>query len=227
MKRFALYSVPLVGALAFAAACTDATSPGDPHSSLRPGTPTTAISGNLPPPPTRTAVDISASTTGAAAPLAATLAAPCPSVSGAFDGTYFANGKAIESGVASAEIGDAALAFEGTAWLRIDNKQNTAFGTAASANARFQVTDQKTSGKGTLTFFNGLCVLVITDVVSFIPNPQCTVAGEPCAQIVFTATLNGQPATGTATAFDREFCTTFTDEGGNTQYFCPPEGGGS
>ena len=227
MKRFALYSVPLVGALAFAAACTDATSPGDAHASLRPGAPIPALTGNLPPPPTRTAVDISASTTTTAAAFSATAAAPCPFVSGAFDGSYFANGRAVESGLASSELGDAALAFEGTAWLRIDNKQNELFGTAASANARFQVTDQKTSGKGTLTFFNGLCVLVITDVTAFIPNPRCTVAGEPCAQIVFTATLNGQPAQGTATAFDREFCTTFTDEGGNTQYYCPPEGGGS
>lgn len=210
MKRFALYSVPLFGALAFFAACTDSTSPRDARS-LRPLGPSLST-GNLPPPPTRTAIDISAGTTTVTT-LSTTLATPCNFVSGAFQGTYFANGRSVEATAASSELGDAALSFLGTAWLRIDNKQNTIFGTAASANARFQVTDQKTSGKGTLTFFNGLCVLVINDVTAFIPNPSCNVAGEPCAQIEFTGTLNGEPAEGSATAFDDEFCT-YNGEGG-------------
>lgn len=229
MKRFALYSVPVLGALVFVAACTDATSPGDGHSKLRPAKPTPALLGNVPPPPTRTAVTIDASVSGSGlAAFSTSLATSCPSVFGAFEGVYFANGRSIEATAASMELADAALGFEGTAWLRIDNKQNPLFATTASANARFQVTDQKTTGKGTLTFFNGLCTLVINDVTVFIANPACTAAGEVCAHIEFTGTLNGQPATGRATAFDREVCDTIVvDEGGTEVFSCPEEGGGS
>ncbi len=223
MKRFALsLSLPALGALAFAMACSDATSP-DPHAALRPGTPNPAVQGNLPPPPTRTAIDVSVSTTGTTA-LLTTLASPtCTFAAGAFEGVYFANGRNIESVNAATQLADQELAFEGTAWLRIDNAQPSELETSASANARFQRTDQKFSGRGSLTFANG-CVVVINEVTSFIANPSCVTAGEPCAQITFNGTINGQPAEGSVTAFDREFCTVETDEGGNPVFFCPEPG---
>src|SRR5690348_13924868 len=94
MKRFALsLSLPVLGALAFAMACSDATSP-DLHSALSPGTPNPAVQGNLPPPPTRTAIDVSVSTTptGGAAPLALTVTPPPPIfLHAVFSGVYFAN----------------------------------------------------------------------------------------------------------------------------------------
>ena len=218
MKRFALsLSLPVLGALAFAMACSDAT---DPHSALRPGTPNPAVQGNLPPPPTRTAIDVSVSTTGGAAPLAITVSS-CTFAAGAFEGTYFANGKNIESQTAASQIGDLALAFDGTAWLRIDNAQPSALETSASANARFQVTDQKFSGRGSLTFANG-CVVLIDQVTSFIANPSCFEAGVPCAHITFTGTMNGLPAQGTVDAFDREFC--FVETEGDPFFFCPEPG---
>jgi len=222
MKRFALsLSLPVLGALAFAVACSDATSP-DPHAALRPGIPNPAVQGNLPPPPTRTAIDVSVSTTGGAAPLAATLSAPsCTFAAGAFEGTYFANGRNIESVNAASQIGDLQLAFEGTAWLRIDNAQPSELETSASANARFQRTDQKFSGRGSLTFANG-CVVVINDVTAFVANPSCFEAGVPCAAITFTGTMNGQPAQGTVEAFDREFC--FVETEGSPFFFCPEAG---
>lgn len=222
MKRFALsLSVPVLGALAFAMACSDAVSP-DPHAALRPGRPNPALQGNLPPPPTRTGTDVTVSTTGGAAPLAITTSSVCTFASGAFQATYFANGRNIESVNAATLIGDAQLAFEGTAWLRFDNAQPAELLTSASANARFQTTDQKLFGRGSLTFSNG-CVLVIDQVTSFTANPSCTSAGELCAQINFTGTLNGQPAEGSVFAFNIESCELFTGEGPPT-FEC---GGGS
>ena len=220
MKRFALsLTAPVLGVLAFVVACTDATSPS-PHAALRPQVPSPLVLGNVPPPPTRTAINVTVSSTGTAAPLAASLAVPCTFASGAFEGTYFSNGRNIEAAAAATEIGDPALSFEGTAWLRFDNNQPALYQTTASANARFQRTDQKLSGRGTLVFFN-TCVVVIDQVTAFIANPACFVAGEPCAQIEFTGTINGQPARGTVEAFDREFCQFFQGEG----FFCGSQGG--
>jgi len=198
MKRFALYSVPLVGALAFAAACTDATSPGDAHSSLRSGAPTPVVQGNVPPPPTRTVVVITVASTP---------------VTGIFSGVYFANGGMLESVAASNELADASLGWNGTAWLRLDNTQ-TLSAVSASANARFQITRGdptdplagNLSGRGTLVIAGHR--ITIDRVTSFTPNPDCNFAFLPCAVITFDASFDGEPGHhGEAAAFDREFCT--------------------
>jgi len=160
------------------------------------------------------------SSTETFAALSTALSPPCTFASGAFEGTYFSNGRNIEAAAAAAEIGDPALSFEGTAWLRFDNNQPALYQTTTSANARFQRTDQKLSGRGTLVFLN-TCVVVIDQVTEFIANPACFEAGEPCAEIVFTGTINGQPARGNVVAFDREFCEFFEGEG----FFCGGEGG--
>jgi hypothetical protein len=219
MKRLALHPVPLLGVLAFVLACADATSP-DPHAALRPGAPTPALQGNLPPPPTRTAIEVNVSSTSTTS-FAATLSTSCTFASGAFEGAYFSNGKNIEAAVAAAQLDDPSLAFEGTAWLRIDKSQ-LALGTSASANARFQRTDQKLSGKGSLVFANG-CVVVINEVTAFIANPSCTATGELCAFISFNGTINGQPATGTVEAFDFNTCQPIIPEEGTSYVPCGQE----
>jgi hypothetical protein len=106
---------------------------------------------------------------------------------GAFSGRYFSNGK--------------------TAWLQLDNMQADEFGTSASTNARFLLTDNKMSGKGTLMI--GTHVVTIGDIISFSANPDCGITGEPCTTIVFNATVNDLPGphTGTALGFNRESCT--------------------
>jgi hypothetical protein len=194
MKRFALsLSLPVLGALAFAMACSDTMSP-DPHSALRPGTPNPALQGNLPPPPTATAINI-------------TVSSALP-VTGAFTGVYFGN-PSVESAAAATDVGDESLLSTGTAWLRLDNTQTN--GSTASANARFSRTDQKMSGMGTLVIAGD--TIRIDQVISFGANPDCTASGVVCASIVFTATVNGVSGhTGTAQAFDREFCRPVTKE---------------
>jgi hypothetical protein len=209
MKRLALHLVPVLGVLAFVLACSDATSP-DPHAALRPGSPIPLIQGNLPPPPTRTAIEVSVNSSSTQG-FAATLSTSCTFAAGAFEGAYFSNGKNIEAAVAAAQLDDPTLAFEGTAWLRIDKSQPE-LGTSASANARFQRTDQKLSGKGTLVFVNG-CVVVINEVTLFTANPSCNATGEICALIKFKGTAGGQPVDGTVEAFDRETCQLFDGEG--------------
>jgi len=222
MRRFALpHPVPLLGILAFVVACTDANSP-DPHASLRPASPTPAVQGNLPPPPTRTGINVVVESSGGSAFTAALSSQVCTFASGAFEGVYFSNGKTIESLAAAQQLADPTLAFDGTAWLRIDNAQPSLLQTSASANARFQRTDQKLSGKGSLTFANG-CVVVINNVTSFFPNPSCNAPGEACAVITFDGTIDGQPATGSVQAFDREFCTPVPDGGEGPPVFdCEP-----
>lgn len=224
MKRFAL---PVsLAVLVFAQACTDATSP-DRHATLTPTNPLVVL-GNVPPPPTKTAITVTVTSTTAATAIAAP-SPPCTFASGAFEGTYFANGSNIESGLASTAIGDPELGLQGTAWLRLDNKQPPEFATTASANARFQRTDQKLSGHGTLVFF-GTCVVTIDQVTDFTAFATCTqdsnAAGQPCAEIQFDGTIGGQPAHGFVQAFNRDFCTTFVDDAGHTVFDCPvPEGG--
>jgi hypothetical protein len=204
MKRFALsLSLPVLGALAFAMACSDATSP-DPRAALRPGTPNPALQGNLPPPPTATAVEITVSSTP---------------VTGFFTGVYFANPNSVESLAAASEVGDLTLLVAKTAWLRLDNAQS--FGSLASANARFQIVDNAASGKGTLTI-EGLTIHIV-DVTRFIANPDCLVLPVPCASIDFTATIDQEPGphTGHAVAFSRDVCI-FTVEN-ETVFDCPSE----
>jgi hypothetical protein len=200
MKRFALPAS--LGVLAFALACTDAASP-DRHAALTPKNPTLDQgTGNIPPPPVDAAIEITVFSTP---------------VTGLFTGVYFANGAAPQSVTAALAAGDQELAFNGTAWLRLDNTQ--AFGSDASANARFQVihagtTDEKFSGRGTLMIPDALGVVEtirIVDVTSFTANPHCDAFALPCAFIVFTATVDSDPIPGTlhrgeAAAFDREVC---------------------
>lgn len=217
MKRFALsLSLPVLGALAFAMACSDATSP-DPHSALRPGTPNPALQGNLPPPPTRTAVDVSVtSTTGGAAPLAPTVNATL-FLNAVFSGVYFAN-PSLESAAAANDVGDLSLVT--AAWLRLDNKQTGV--NSVSANARFQLTDQKSTGHGTLFISDGVVThtVVIGAVTWDFSNPACDAIFVVCAHIRFDATVDGNPGSGTADAFG---CELRTDEGGNQFYYCPIE----
>lgn len=189
--------------LAVVYACTDSTAPANPRSLLSPGNPLGAR-GDPPPPPVDAAMNICVGGAGCAA----------------FDGTYFSNGAtSVEAAVAAAEVGDLSLVFDGTAWLKLDNRQPSPDGTA-SPNTRFKRHDAEVSGKGTLVI-NGQTV-VITAVLEFIPNPDCGTPGDPCAEIVFEATVNGVTQTGSVTAFDREGCTLFTGEG--SFYSCPPEG---
>lgn len=205
MRRFAFsHPLPILGILAFAAACTDANAP-DPHASLRPGSPTPALQGNLPPPPTRTAIEITVSSTP---------------VTGFFTGVYFANPNSVESLAAASEVGDLSLVVAKTAWLRLDNAQS--FGSNVSANARFQIVDGTTSGKGTL-FIQGLTIHIV-DVTRFSANPECLVLPVPCASIDFTATIDQEPGphSGHAVAFSRDVCI-FTGEEGGTFFDCPPE----
>lgn len=109
-----------------------------------------------------------------------------------FEGVYFSNGK--------------------TAWLQLNNSQLDGFGTSASANARFMRTDNKMSGHGTIVIDGH--TITIEEVTFFLANPECDTTGEPCATIMFDATVDGQPGHhGTANAFDREICT-----------FVPPDG---
>lgn len=209
MKRFAL-PVSLLVVLVFAQACTDATSP-DRHATLTTTNP--ILDGNVPPPPTTTAVVITVSS--------------FPVVTGLFTGVYFANGGSSLSVAAATELADATLAWNGTAWLRLDNTQT--FGSMASANTRFQVTrglttDPIFSGRGTLTI-EGFTIRIV-EVISFTANPDCSAIILPCAHIVFHATVDGEPPgtplhTGTADAFDTESCEFFTDESGNPTFDCP------
>jgi len=203
MKRFSLLLLPLV-AVVFAVSCRDSTAPANSRALLAPKNPELFALGNPPPPPVDAALEITVSSI---------------TFSGPFNGVYFANGAMLESAVAAAEIGDQSLTFEGTAWLRLDNKQPAEFGTSTSANARFQTSNDKLSGMGTLVILGH--VVVITEVTSFVANPQCGITGEQCAFITFNATVDGEAGhTGTAQAFNRETCT-FVDPGeGDPYYSC-------
>ena len=194
MRRFAL---PL-GLIAFALACTDATSP-DRQAALAVKNPTVvaAVLGDKPPPPVDAAIIITVSSTP---------------VTGLFTGVYFANASVLPSVVAALDAADPDLAFNGTAWLRLDNQQP--FGPTASANARFQNTSGRLSGKGTLVILGH--TITIDQVTSFTANPDCHLIFEPCAVITFDATVDGESGHhGTADAFDRQVCTPIFDEGGN------------
>lgn len=199
-----LPQVALVVAVAYA--CSDSMAPANSTAYRTPKDPTLIQLGDPPPPPVDVAVTFTISS---------------HTFSGPFNGVYFANGHSLESSVAAAEVGDQSLTFDGTAWLRLDNKQPDAFGTSTSANARFKTTDGRLSGNGRLVFADGELVVVITEVTSFVANPQCGIPGDPCAFITFNATVNGVSGhTGTAEAFDRDTCV-FVDPGeGDPFYNC-------
>lgn len=119
---------------------------------------------------------------------------------GPFDGVYFSHGK--------------------TSWLQVNNGPANAFGTSASANARFKASGDRFSGHGTLMF--GTYVVTIEDVTRFDANPDCGITGEPCATIEFDATVNGESGHhGTALAYNRADCT-FVPPGVETEgfFFC-------
>lgn len=201
MKRFAL-PLSLLAVLVFAQACTDATSP-DRHATLSPKNPTHLVSGNVPPPPTATAIVISVAS---------------DVFFGEFTGVYFANGASIDATVASIELGDESLGFLGTAWLRLDNTQT--LGSLASANTRFQVTsglatDPNFSGRGTLTISGH--TITIDAVTSFTVHPDCNLPGAPCATIEFDAHEGTTLHHGTVQAF------AFPLVGECIPVFIPPE----
>jgi len=222
MKRFGLSLTLPLGVLAFALACTDTISP-DPHGGLTPKDPTRVLgTGNIPPPPVDAAIEVTI--TGVAeASLTGVSNAAVFVVSGAFNGVYFSNGGSLGAGLAAIELSDQSLGSLGTAWLRFDNKQPAEFGTTTSANARVQRSDDKFFGHGTLKFYNEFEV-TIDEVTFFYANPACDAAGEPCATITFNAHVNGEAGfTGTAEAFDREFCSFIPVEGGRGFYSCEDE----
>jgi len=157
------------------------------------------------------------SSTGATAPLSLTVNAPV-FLHAVFTGIYFAN-PSLESSAAANEVGDLSLLT--AAWLRLDNSQVAP--NSVSANARFQLTDQKSSGHGTLIIYDvaGVRHTVVIGAVTWITaNPACDAPAPfvPCAVIHFDATVDGNPGQGDVRAFG---CELQTDEGGNQFYFCP------
>jgi hypothetical protein len=189
MKPFKL--LPLVALVVVALSCRDTTSPANSHALLAPRGANLGFRGEAPPPPADVAVTFTISS---------------DVFSGPFNGVYFSNPAHIAAAVAAAEVGDQALTFDGTAWLRLDNSQPSAFGTSTSANARFQTSNGNLSGHGTIVIAGH--VVHITEVTGFIANPDCLITGEICAAITFNATIDDLPGphTGTAEAFNRESC---------------------
>jgi hypothetical protein len=195
MKRYSLLLLPLV-AVVFAVSCRDSTSPAGSHALLAPRNPDLAVEGNKPPPPVDAAINIEVFSD--------------IELSGAFDGVYFANGTSVESALAAQNVGDLSLTFTGSAWLRVDNVQDPRLGTSASANARFQRTEQNPTGTGHGTFVIDGFTVRIDHVTAFAANPSCEV-GQLCAEIMFDASIlvNGvfEPGhTGHVQAFNRTNC---------------------
>jgi hypothetical protein len=191
MKRFPLL-LSFV-AVVFAVACTDSTSPADSHGLLSAKNPDLGVLGNPPPPPVDAAINIE-------------INSDFP-FSGAFDGVYFANGTSVESALAAQDVGDLSLTFTGTAWLRLNNVQQALLGTSASANARFQRTEQNPTGTGHGTLMIDGHTIQIVKVTSFLANPSCSDTGELCAEIEFDATVDGASGhTGHVQAFNHTNC---------------------
>ena len=203
MKPFKL--LPLVAVVVVALSCRDATSPANSHALLVPKGADLGFRGEAPPPPADVALNVTISS---------------ETFSGPFNGVYFANPATVENAAAAAAVGDQSLTFAGTAWLRFDNSQPDAFGTSSSANTRFQTSNGRLSGHGTL--FIGGHVVVITEVTSFTANSDCLVTGELCAFFTFNATVDGQSGhSGSAEAFNKASCE-FIDPGeGPPFYSCP------
>ena len=200
MKRYSLL-LPLL-AVVFAVACTDSTSPANSHALLAPRNPDLGVIGNKPPPPVDAAIVI-------------TISSPV-TFYGSFTGVYFANGTSVESAAAAQQIGDESLTFLGSAWLRLNNVQPAGYG--ASANARFQRTETKLFGNGTLMI--GDVTIRIDEVTSFKASPTCE-PGQLCAEIDFNATIgNDHDHTGHAVAFG---CGIVTPPEGEPYYTCGSE----
>jgi hypothetical protein len=124
---------------------------------------------------------------------------------GPFEGRYFSNGK--------------------TAWLQFNNSQSDEFGTSASSNARFMLTNNKMSGHGTLEIQGH--TVTIENVTLFSANPDCGITGEPCAAILFDAKVDGISGHhGEVESFNREACTFVPgDEEIPGHFECSVEGG--
>jgi hypothetical protein len=203
-----LPQVALVFAVAYA--CTDSTAPANSHRSLTLRNPTLDALGDPPPPP----VDIA---------IAITIESPGTAI---FTGVFFSNGQIPDDGVGSIPT------FDGTAWLRFDNKQPDLgfFSGTTSANARFMVKGTETpTGHGTLTI--GGVDYTIVEVFSFIRLANCGLSEEapiPCAQIEFRATdPAGGSHEGHLVAFNKSECL-FEGEGLFYDFeSCPPPDVGS
>ena len=201
-----LSQVALVFAVAYA--CSDSAGPANSHALLVPKNPTTDL-GEPPPPPVDVVIAVEISSPGAAV----------------FTGVFFSNGELTPDG-------DPIPTFDGTSWLRFDNKQPDLGGTV-SANARFMARDMDFSGHGTLFIEEGTEVIAykIIDVQVFVPEPDCDVgeAPSPCAIIRFTACIEGEPCdpennvglhNGTAVAFDKASC--LVEDDGELILVCEP-----
>jgi hypothetical protein len=195
--------VALVFAVAYA--CTDSSAPVRSHSLLAP-TESNGDLGKPPPPPVSTVILVEVQSPGEAV----------------FTGVFFSNGELTPDG-------DPIPTFDGTAWLRLDNKQPDILGfstAAVSSNARFMARDMNFSGSGTL-YIAGIAYR-ITDVDLFIPFEACGaeepgVPPSPCAIIDFRAVdPAGVEHTGQALAFDRAECLEETKQG-DLVFACRPE----
>jgi len=205
MKRLSLPSLlAVVVVVLFAVSCSDqTTAPANSHALAAP----TGVAGDLgkpPPPPVKVVIEVTVQSPGAAV----------------FTGVFFSNGEITEDGVGTIPT------FDGTAWLRLDNKQPNLGGTV-SANARFMARDMDFRGSGTL-FIEGHAYR-ITAVDVFIPQSDCGAPEpgfppSPCAIIEFRMRdENDVEHTGQATAFDRASC--LVDGSGGPTFVCGGSGG--
>jgi hypothetical protein len=188
MKRYSLLLVPLV-AVVFAVSCRDSTSPAS-RALRTPKNPELVVIGNKPPPPADAVIAVNINSPG----------------SGIFTGVYFSNGKI-------SDVGEPIATFDGTAWLRLDNKQPTPNVADASPNTRFMVKGDDTfcsvdpstcpTGIGTFTFLESttegdkLVTYRIVKVDKFTRFNSCGVgdfATSPCAIITFRAEKVDGPA---------------------------------
>ena len=194
MKRFPLLpQVALVLAVAYA--CTDSTSPALSNA-VAVGNQRASVVGKQPPPPVATAITITVSggTSLAARSLTAAFFVAAP-----FTGKYFSNKNDM-------------------AWLKLDNSQPTTLGTA-SGNAEFKAHGTDFMGAGRLMIEGH--EVIITSVEAFFANPECGITGEVCAQIEFTATVDGDPGQqGQAEAFDKDTCTLYDPGEGDPFFIC-------
>ena len=219
MKRSSLLPLVPQVALVFAVAyaCSDSTAPASSRSLLSPKNPTLVV-GDPPPPPVDVAMTVSINSPHIAP----------------FTGVYFTNGNIHDDGLGFTET------FDGTAWLRFDNKQPMPDAGDASANTRFMVkgTNDPT-GMGTLSFGGiGGVAFKIVRVDQFRRFFGCNRVGETCAIITFTAAIVGGDVcnletgagchTGELTAFNKSECLVVfvpdNDEGvpDHFVFSCPP-----
>jgi hypothetical protein len=212
MKRFSLLALLSLVAFVFAIACTDATSPSS-RTLLAPKSPDLGFRGEAPPPPADVAMEISINSPGSAI----------------FTGVFFSNGKISDDGLLAEPT------FDGTAWLRLDNKQPTPNGTAG-ANTRFMVKDaDPPTGMGTLSFLEGGNVVTykivrVDEFTRFLTcgAPLPGLPPGPCAIIRFKAEVVGGPSCnldtnvgchdGNLEAFDKASCLVLVE--GSFEFVC-------